>query len=404
MESLFEELLQRDEILVLEHVGGGCVRVLGTPPAWAALLPRGGMQSGQELDPSGVLQFPDGFWHGARQHWESARAGTLESEAWTETLLNRRGCDLRARAERVGGRQVLVVARTPAGASGSGGAGEGGGGNDAARERSLRESTAKEILLDCMLHRLAVPLETISAALRTLQTETLVSPSAVGLVQAGRAAARRQRRVLREVLEVFGPELAAMEEFASDSESAPDVLHCAHAVLRMLRPTFSARGVNFELALSPSGHGAWKGAGDGERLGRLLFLLLDTVLAGAEPGSSLTLRLTDDGDGIRVSVLHAPPGAGGVRPTGSVAACGPLRVATGGRMPLVKLYCRTLMERWGGAMGENRCPGGWVEHWFRLLKPEFTGSEDEVTDATPDLADADSQLAGSLRMAERGWK
>jgi signal transduction histidine kinase len=176
---------------------------------------------------------------------------------------------------------------------------------------------------------------------------------------------------VREILDIFAAELIALEQVSVEGSNAPEILDCAHSVLRALRYRFELRGVSFELLLSPPSSTQWKVVGQRDRLERILYNLLENALRHSPSGAVVSLRLEDEGPAIRVSVLDQRTSGetevwvrdGGPRTPGSRLK---------GRASLGWVFCRTMVHRWGGEVGQEPGPRGGHCTWFRLAKP--TGS------------------------------
>lgn len=136
-----------------------------------------------------------------------------------------------------------------------------------------------------------------------------MSEAGQGLVRLGRSAAHRQHTMLREMLDLFAAELSTLDQFSVDLATAPDVLDCAHVVLRSLRHSFDMKGVSFQLLLSPPGNSTWKVVGQREKLERILYNLLDNALRHAP--ARLDGDVAPRGRAARHSRLQSSAGARG---------------------------------------------------------------------------------------------
>lgn len=368
-EALFQDVVAGEGILVLERAAPERFVVSGAPPPWASLLLGGPLEQGQWVDPTEAFVFLEHFLRDAEAVWEAGDGRSLTSEPWTETLMNREEVAFSATARRVGERALLLVrglgvdfeerckvlrkARELA----------------LAHERLLKEISEKETLLHCLVHDVAGPTTTVANCLRMLEAETGLSEGARAMLKLAGSSAHRQQATLREMLDSFAAELTSLQQFSRDSSSAPEVLDCAHSVLRSLRYSFEIKGVSFELLLSPPTNPAWKVVGHREKLERVLFNLLNQALLQAPPGSVVTLRLEDEGTAIRISVVdqgpaHLPGGPG----RWSAAAQAPEQHALG-RSGLGLIFCRTMIRQWSGEIGHEVVPRGGNCLWFRLAKP-----------------------------------
>ncbi|MCC6233064.1 MAG: HAMP domain-containing histidine kinase [Verrucomicrobiales bacterium] len=367
-ESLYEELIQGEGILVLERLDPRRFRVTGVPPSWAALLAVGGVKAGDVVDPAEVFAFLELFLREAKKVWESAEALSLTSDAWSETLANREELAFTATARKAGGRMLLMVrglgvdyderckvlrkARELA----------------LAHERLLKETSEKETLLHCLVHDIAGPMMTVANCFQLLESEGSLSESGRGLVRLGGSATHRQQSTLREMLDLFAAELRALEQFSSDTATAPELLDCAHAVLKSLRHSFEMKGVTFELLLAPPEAANWKVVGQREKLERILYNLLDNALRQAPAATAVTLRIEDEGPSIRVSVVDQGSGA---EPGVVSRLFGRFQQGTPapGKTGLGLYFCRTMIKHWSGEIGYEPRSSSGTCFWFRLAKP-----------------------------------
>lgn len=377
-EALFEQLIEGERILVLERLAEDRFLILGTPPGWTALLLDAEIRPGHHLDPAKVFVFLEHFLKGANVVWESPVPGSLTSELWTEELTTGEELTFTATARRVGGRAILLVralgvdfeerrrvlrkARELA----------------LAHERLLKETSQKETLLHCLVHDVAGPLATVTNCFQLLEAEAGLGETGRGMVRLGASAAHRQHAMMKEMLDLFAAELDTLVRFSTDAATAPEVLDCAHAVLRSLRHNFESKGVWFELALTPPENLVWKVVGQREKLERVLYNLLENALRHTPPGSTITLRLADEGPAIRVSVTDE---GRGLDPAvaGQLAERFPKNQPSEGKAGLGLFFCRTMIHHWGGQLGQEPDLKGGACLWFRLPKP----GERVVTAPTP---------------------
>lgn len=369
-QELCQVLVQSEGILVLERLEGNRFRVAGHPPGWAAVLAHGGLHTNQEVDAAEVFVFLELFLREAAIVWESNDESSVTSEPWTETLATREELAFTATARKVGGKQILLVrglgvdfderykvlrkARELA----------------LSHEKLLKETSEKETLLHCLVHDIAGPLTTVTNCFQLLEAEQNLTEAGRGLVRLGRSATHRQHTMLREMLDLFAAELSTLDQFSVDVATAPEVLDCAHVVLRSLRHSFDMKGVSFQLLLSPPAISVWKVVGQREKLERILYNLLDNALRHAPPGSTVTLRLEDEERAIRVSVVDQGPG---VEPEMTNRLFGRFQQGERGKgkVGLGLFFCRTMIQHWSGEIGHEPDPRGGTCFWFRLSKPDF---------------------------------
>lgn len=367
-DALLERVIAGEGTLVLERLSGHRFRVVGIPPSWTELLLYGELERDQEVNPVELFVFLEHFLKDAEVTWNSAEGTELTSEPWTETLVNREELAFSATARKIDGHALLLVrglgvdfeercrvlrkARELA----------------LAHERLLKETSEKEALLHCLVHDVAGPLATAANCFRLLEAEENLSEAGRKLVTLGGSATHRQHTMVREMLDLFAAELSALEDVSHDAASAPEILDCAHSVLRSLRYSFEVKGVSFELLLSPPANPIWKVVGHRERLERVIYNLLDNALGHAPVGSTVTLRLEDEGEAIRVSVVDQ----GQARDFDSANRI-PGRLwrsdDSSAKLGIGLIFCRAMIQQWSGEIGHEPGPRGGACIWFRLAKP-----------------------------------
>ena len=368
-ESLFEQLIEGENILVMERGASGRFKIIGRPPAWAAQLDGGKVRSGEEIDPAAVFVFLVHFLEEAAAVWQTAGEASLMSPLWTEHLAGGDELTFTALARSLRGRTFLLVrtlgvdfeerckvlqkARELA----------------LDHERLLKETSKKETLLHCLVHDVVGPLTTVSSCFSLLETQEGLTGEGRALLELGRSETHRQHVMLREMLDLFSAEVTALEKFARDAASAPDVLECAHSVAQRLRYSFQVKGVAFNFSVPAAGNGFWKVVGQPGKLERVLYNLIDNGLRHTPPGSAVTLRLKDEAHSVRVAIEDQGEGLDASTASQLFKPFQQGRRAIG-KAGLGLYFCRTMIERWGGEIGGETAPQGGASFWFRLAKPE----------------------------------
>lgn len=366
------------ERLVLVRDDGGFV-LGGVPPAWFHRLAGGAPEPGEGVDIERLLPFLEAFLPEAEQAWAHEGALPLRSCIFTETTAVGEELHLEATAVVAGSRRFLVVAR-----------------DDArfveqlhllqrARELSLshaelsREMERRDVLVHCIVHDLAGPLNSILGTLSLLE-ERLTAEQDAGLVRVGMRAAMRQRTLIREILEAFSAERGAADA-ARDDRAEPDLRAAVVEVAEALAPMARSRGVR--LASAPGSGPPCRIVGDERRLSRVLFNLVDNAIRYTPAGRAVRVAVEEDPGGVRVLVDDEGPGLPPeVAPhlfqkfaRGRDSAAG-----TG----LGLYFCRITVESWGGSIGHEERPEGGSRFWARLRR---SGSPARRGEADPGGAD-----------------
>lgn len=242
----------------------------------------------------------------------------------------------------------------------------------------LKETQKKEILLHCIVHDLAGPLMGIRGGFELLATEKL-SDEGRELLQLGQRQATRQEALIRDILQAFAAEVEQSQAFSSDFESAPDARSSAREAIKLLKPAFDLNHVSLELDVDSTPQSNWKVIGESSRLERVFSNLIENALRHSPSGSSVVVRLIDEGEHLLAAVDDQGPG---VPPEASATLFQKFAQVKGkgkgkaGKIGLGLYFCRITVERWGGMIGHEPGPKGGSRFWFRLPRPVKIASEE----------------------------
>jgi signal transduction histidine kinase len=359
--------------LVLERRRDGSFVVRDEPPPWLGRL---GLDGAQRDEPLALerLPFLEEFLPEAEAAW-AGRRSRVDSGCWTEMTADGEELHLEAVALCVGSSEILVITR-----------------DDTlfierrrvltrARELSLthdalsREIERKDVLIHCIVHDLAGPLNSILGVLSLLEEQAQPGTGA-DLVRVALNASLRQRQLIRDILDVFAAERSAQDVAHDEFTLAPDLCCEVMAVADALAPMASSRGVILAAPVRVAAGQLRPVSRDGppcrifgeeRRLSRVLFNLVENAL-----------RFTPKGRSVRVS-LHEEPGVarlvvedeGAGVPEAVVAHL--FQKLARGRDPaagtgLGLYFCRITVESWGGTIGYEPRPGGGSRFWIRLRR------------------------------------
>ncbi|MBL9126087.1 MAG: HAMP domain-containing histidine kinase, partial [Verrucomicrobiales bacterium] len=249
----------------------------------------------------------EAYWNGETEHppgfhlWSEPRpdgvdlhlhAAAMRTDAGGFLVIRRADSEFEAR------RQVLQLARERA----------------LDHERLLEETSAKEVLLHCIVHDLAGPLSGIQGCLEMLAAGKL-EPSDAEFVRMGLLQAGRQQRLIRNILDVFAHGDYPGRSRGSELADPLDPLACVEQVTEGLRPAFLAKKVRLELRVPAEMDGSIRVVAETSRLERVLHNLLENALRYAPVDSAVIVRADDDGDRWGLTVADEGPGvAPEVRP------------------------------------------------------------------------------------------
>ena len=362
-----DTLLPVLETLALERRRDGAFVACDPPPRWLSRLGYEAPQRAEPFDADRLPPFVQAFLADAERAWAGEGAARVCSGPWTETTPGGEEVHLEATALRVSGRELLLIAR-----------------NDPVvverrrvlqRARELRrtldalsrEIERKDVLIHCIVHDLAGPLNSMLGALSLLgeQEHSGTSPA---LVDVALKAAMRQRQLIREILDTFAAERSTLVEPCEDIATTPDLGAAIAQVIEALLPMATNQGVRL-LGPPEAGAGSTRRiVGEERRLTRVLFNLVQNAIRFSPPGAEVRVQVQDEPGGVRVMIDDEGPG---VPPD---VAPRLFQKLSRGRDPgagagLGLYFCRITVEHWGGAIGYEPRPGVGARFWFRLRRP-----------------------------------
>jgi signal transduction histidine kinase len=352
--------------LVLEQNPDRTFVQCGDAPGWLRRLARGLPGPHEPIQLESWFPFLEVFLPEAEHIWDGGGPARLDSELWSETADDGEELPLEATALRVGARRVLVITR-----------------NDALfRERRLvlqrarelrltydalsREMEQRDILMHCIVHDLASPLNTMLGVLSSLDEQALPGGSA-SMARLALDAAMRQRSMIREILTMFAFERGSADAPKEENDVSDLRSTIAH-VIEALEVTARGKLVRIE---GPPRAGAGQRQSlviaDEARLFRVLSNLLENAIRHSPSGGRVRVSVREEHAMVEVSIEDQGPGA----PPALVPRLfqelghdsGP-KTDTG----LGLYFCRITVERWGGSIGYDSAPDGGARFWFRLRK------------------------------------
>lgn len=232
-----------------------------------------------------------------------------------------------------------------------------------------KEIQKKEVLLHCIIHDLGGPLMGIRGGFELLERERLSDEGKV-LVEIGLRQARRQEQLINEILQAFSAEIASLDAFQIDPALAPSVITAAKSAIELLSPAFDLANVSIKLELEgPPAleRQKWLVAGEESRLQRVFANLIENGLRYSPAGSTVTVKLTDEGPSVLATIEDQGPGVPAeVQPQLFQKLSQGKRGK--GKVGLGLYFCRITVEHWGGEIGQKAGTVGGSCFWFRLPK------------------------------------
>jgi signal transduction histidine kinase len=348
--------------LILERQADGTFLQCSERPDWFRRLNLALPRPSVPLRVENFFPFLEVFLPEAEKVWHGSHSQPIDSDLWCETTTDGEELPLEATALCVGPRRLLVITRR----------------DSLYRERRLllqrarelrltydalaREIEQKDILMHCIVHDLASPLQTILGVLSSLSEQPL-SEEDSSLVNLALDAALRQRSMIREILTVFAAEHTDVATVCE--ETAVSDLHAALTrVTTALDVTARGRKIRIEWveAATPCPVIA-----DEARLVRVISNLLDNAIRHSPTGGRISVTTREENGMVEVSIRDEGPGV--------PASVFPRLFQRFGRTAGVEAglglglyFCRITVERWGGSIGYDGPSDGGPRFWFRLRK------------------------------------
>lgn len=215
----------------------------------------------------------------------------------------------------------------------------------------LRALEERDVLVHCVVHDLASPLQAVTSALGLLQDATPEWGEKAELLQLAVQETHRQSRMIKEIEQIFD------SEAEQPGEDSVDVARAAAAIIPVLRLSWP------EVAFVVHGGEPPAVRGDVDRLLRVLQNLLDNAARHSPSEGEVHVRFArTDADALRVSVHDSGPGVSSDLDVFGRGTKG----RRSGRWGLGLFYCKITIERWGGKIGHQASDLGGEEFWFEL--------------------------------------
>jgi signal transduction histidine kinase len=362
-DSIFAELVSALDMVLLERVDARTFSLVGRAPGWFLDLCPEAAEVGR-LTPGERFPFLDAFLDDAEAFWAARGSGQLKSGPWIEVDAAGAEHRLEASALEVAGAPLLLLEFPKFSYDENLAILQAGREASLDRDRLVRETQKKEVLLHCIVHDLRGPLTGIMGGLAMLEAgETL--PGQQEWVELALRQSQRLELLISEILHAFKAEIDALETFTFVPEEAPDAVACANETVESLRSAFELSEVGLKVEAGDEEGRGWKVVGERVRLERVLSNLLANALRYSPKGSTVTVGLRRDGDSVTVSVEDEGAGvpedlAGRLFEKFSQ---GKRRAGSTG---LGLYFCRMTVERWGGTIGYAPRPRRGSRFWFKL--------------------------------------
>jgi len=363
-DRIFELLLARDGVLVLERKGPKSFRPRGSSPEWLSRCFRPAQIEVLTREPGEVFHFVDHFLDDAEAWWARGESGDLRSEPWTESAVTGEEIAMEACACLVEGHCYLILRGLGAEFARTQRVLQTGRELALAHERLQGETSKKEILLHCIVHDLNGPLSGITSAFDLLEHEKL-SKEGLRILGLGRHAALQQSNFISDLLDTFRAEVSTLETVSTNAAACPDIVSTAASVIEALAPVSDCHETPIHIVLGPGTGAPLRVIAERNRLERIFYNLLQNAHRHSPRRSEIIITITREGDEVFVSVDDS---GGGISPRVAPHLFQKFIRGKGhsGKAGLGLYFCRITVEQWGGKIGfESRQEGG-TRFWFRL--------------------------------------
>ena len=304
--DVFPELVRLLDMVVLERLGEGRFARLGEATDWfVQLIPESAGDG--PIEPGAQLPFLDAFLYDAEEFWAANTSGSMKSGPWIEMDEAGRQHNLEATAASAGDRKLLIVEHPKIPYEEHLAAIQTGRETTLDRDRMLRETQKKEILLHCIVHDLKGPLNGIVGSVSLLAGQE-PDPGQKEMYDIALRQASKLDMLIQGILSAFSAEIAALETFEFDRSQAPDALEIASDAALAMAPAFKLQQVAVELDPEIDPFSDWHVVGEKVRLERVLSNLLGNALRYSPKGSTVRVGLAREGEWITVSVDDEGPG------------------------------------------------------------------------------------------------
>ena len=363
-QRIFELLLARDGVLILQREAPKIFRTIGTIPEWMKLSMRPDELALATREPGQIFHFLDYFLDHAEAWWTAPAGEELLSDPWTESSVTGDHLILEACACFIEGSAYLLVRRLGAEYARTQNAMQVGRELALTHERLQDETSKKEILLHCIVHDLTGPLSGMSGSLDILAGENL-SGEGRRILGLGQHSALRQSHFIADMLDTFRAEVGTLETLVTQPEVWPDIVATAAGVIEDLSPASGLHGNATRLVLTPGTAARLPVIGERNRLERIFFNLLQNAQRHSPRNSPITITITRDGEGVFVAVDDC---GRGISPDVAPQLFQKFVRGKGhsGKAGLGLYFCRITVQQWGGKIGCEPRPEGGTRFWFRL--------------------------------------
>lgn len=347
--------------VVLERQSDGTFLQCGDGPDWFRRLNQTVVRATEPIRVECLFPFLEVFLPDAEKVWHG-KLRRLDSEMWCETTADGEELPLEATALCTGPRCLLVITRC----------------DELFRERRLllqrvrelrftydtlsREMEQKDILMHCIVHDLANPLQTVLGVLSSLSEQDLEGENG-SMVKLALDAALRQRAMIREILSVSAAEHGDMDTTREET-AATELQPAVARVTSALEVVARGRKVRIERDTEAK---RCTVIADEARLVRVISNLVENAIRHSPVGGRVWVS-TSESEGIVEVSVHDD--GSGVPPT--IAPRLFQRFGRGAGVEagtgLGLYFCRITVERWGGSIGYEGLSEGGPRFWFRLRK------------------------------------
>jgi signal transduction histidine kinase len=363
------DLVPAVNAVLFERKDDGRFVIASGVPRWCRMI-RPDVRWDDALLVEDVFPFLGVFLPDAERAWKSKSPHPVQSDLWAESQ-HENGQDLylMAIAARVKETSALLIVRSDVLFQRRQGVLQRARELQMTHTALMNEIEQKDILIHAIVHDLAAPLHSIIGILSLLEERGHTEPEA-GWIHIGMQAAKRQRELISEILDIFTAENGVLGQRPTTAVALGDVLERVAAEREPI-----ARSRNLKLQIDTNARLIPRVVADETRLLRVLTNLVDNAFRYSPPGASVRVTIQPQEDTVTVAVEDEGPG---VKPDvlprlfEKLARGRDSMSGTG----LGLFFCRISVENWGGGIGYEEREGGGARFWIRLQLAPRTHAEE----------------------------
>ncbi|MDZ8189196.1 MAG: HAMP domain-containing sensor histidine kinase [Nostoc sp. ChiSLP02] len=359
------DVLAALNILTLEYINTGLFKIIGNTPDWLNQFCARQLTSGMNISiPEEKFCFLNNFLIDAEEFWINNSRKKLSSGFWTEVDNTGKEYQFEAYAILLDRKKILLIKLLEETYQNKQYLIQKGREYELIYHQLLKDNQKKDVLLHCIMHDIAGQLSAITSCFSLLEFENL-TPKGKGYLELGIQQCWKQEMLIKDILDIFSAELTSLENPNIDIQNAPNILNSIQEVIEFLKPNFSLKNVQLELATQIDTAIDCTVIAEKSRLDRVISNLLENAYRYSFPNSAVTIGLQLDGEYVLVNLDDRGSGVAPEMVKNLFQKFSQGKDKSG-RAGLGLYFCRITVERWGGSIGYSPRAEGGSRFWFRL--------------------------------------